>query len=194
MTLTLSTQTLTQIHEQYVKNVPNSYEITVGRIAKAVNEQDLTTVIDALERWLKDLNRQYYRFRPQEARNLKETLEPLIKTHWKALLQFRQRSFTTVTVEDKGLVTSAFDSLRAKLGPIGAAKALHVLAPTFLPMWDNAIASGYGVSTESGYFQFVLLAKEELRDISEDAIPGVPLLKAFDEYNYYRFSTPAKQN
>ena len=80
-------------------------------------------------------------------------------------------------------------SARAKLGPVGAAKALHALAPTFFPMWDNEIARGYGVSTEGGYFQFMLLAKRQLVGLPADLIPSLSLVKAFDEYNYYKFST-----
>ena len=62
-------------------------------------------------------------------------------------------------------------------------------------MWDNNIACGYGFSAEgSGYFQFMLLAKQQLIGLPADLIPGLPLVKAFDEYNYYKFSTPKKKS
>lgn len=107
---------------------------------------------------------------------------------------FRERSLATLDKVDEPEVRRLFGAFRAKLGPVGAAKGLHALAPTFFPMWDNDIARGYGVSTEGGYFQFMLLAKQRLMGLPADLIPGLSLVKAFDEYNYYRFSTPKKNS
>jgi hypothetical protein len=40
----------------------------------------------------------------------------------------------------------------------------------------------------------MLLAKQQLIGLPADLIPGLPLVKAFDEYNYYKFSTPKKKS
>jgi hypothetical protein len=55
-----------------------------------------------------------------------------------------------------------FGLFRAECGPVGAGKALHVLAPNFFPLWDNAIAESYGVATETGYFQFINIVKQQV--------------------------------
>jgi len=143
--------------------------------------------------WLKNINQQYYRFRPDEARALRSELEPLLTVELQTLSGFCERSLTTLDKADEPAVPRLFGVFRAKLGPVGTAKALHALAPTFFPMWDNEIARGYGVSTEGGYFQFMLLAKQQLVGLPADLIPGLSLVKAFDEYNYYKFSTPKKK-
>jgi hypothetical protein len=55
-----------------------------------------------------------------------------------------------------------FGLFRTECGPVRAGKALHVLAPNFFPLWDNAIADGYGVATETGYFQFINIVKQQV--------------------------------
>jgi len=183
---------LVRVHEEYARNVPNNYAVIVPRIAEAVSERDVPGVAEALAVWLTNINQQYYRFRPEKARSLRAELEPLLTAELHSLSGFRERSLATLDKADEPAVLLLFGAFRAKLGPVGAAKALHALAPTFFPMWDNDIARGYGVSTEGGYFQFMLLAKQRLMGLPEDLILGLSLVKAFDEYNYYKFSTPKK--
>jgi hypothetical protein len=187
-------EVLVRVHEEYARNVPNNYAVVVPRIAKAVSERDVPGIAEALAAWLRNINLQYYRFRPEKARTLRGELEPLLTVEVHSLSGFRERSLTTLDKADEPAVLRLFGAFRAKLGPVGAAKALHALAPTFFPMWDNEIARGYGVSTEGGYFQFMLIAKQQLVGLPADLIPGLSLVKAFDEYNYYKFSTPKKNS
>jgi len=72
--------------------------------------------------------------------------------------------------------------------------ALHVLAPPFFPLWDNSIAAAYGVSTEEGYFKFMLLTKQQVASLPGDfALPKTGgLLKAIDEYNYCKYTQDRK--
>jgi hypothetical protein len=185
---------LMRVHEEYARNVPNNYAVIVPRIAKAVSERDVPGVAEALAVWSKNINLQYYWFRPEKARTLRAELEPLLTAELHSLSGFRERSIGTLDKADEPAVLRLFGALRAMLGPVGAAKALHALAPTFFPMWDNEIARGYGFSVEdSGYVQFMLLAKQQLVGLPADLIPGLSLVKAFDEYNYYKFSTPEKK-
>jgi hypothetical protein len=186
---------LVRVHEEYARNVPNNYAVTIPRIAKALSERDVPSVAEALAGWLKNINLQYYRFRPEKARTLRSGLEPLLTAELSCVSGFRERLLTTLDKADEPGVLRLFGAFRVMLGPVGTAKALHVLAPTFFPMWDNDIASGYGFSAEaSGYFQFMLLAKNQLMGLPADLIPGLSLVKAFDEYNYYKFSTPKKNS
>jgi len=55
---------LVRVHEEYARNVPNNYAATIPRIAKALSERDVPGVAEALAAWLKNINLQYYRFRP----------------------------------------------------------------------------------------------------------------------------------
>ena len=64
--------------------------------------------------------------------------------------------------------------------------------PHASPLWDNAIADGYGVATETGYFQFINIVKQQVLNLPEEIAPGVTALKALDEYNYLHASVSRK--
>lgn len=77
------------------------------------------------------------------------------------------------------------------VGAVGAAKALHLLAPTFFPLWDREIAAKYGQALRaiglSGerYWNFMLTAQPQYRELSECGYDNRhDLLKLIDEYNY----------
>jgi len=80
------------------------------------------------------------------------------------------------------------------LGPVGAAKALHLLALGFLPLWDRAIAVAYGLTlgatgtNSPRYARLAFIAKDQAKKIGGNTILGRNVLKAIDEYNYCRFT------
>jgi hypothetical protein len=192
MAMAPTPEELVRAHEKYTNTVPNNYVVTTERIANSLPERNTGKVADALAAWLKNINQQYYRFRPDEARNLRGELEPLIAAECKTLLEFRAHALSTLTRTDEPAVLRMFELFRSKLGPVGAAKALRVLAPAFFPLWDTATA--YGVSTEHGYFQFMLLTKQQVASLPKDfAIRETSgLLKALDEYNYCKHTQGKK--
>lgn len=77
------------------------------------------------------------------------------------------------------------------LWPAGSAKSLHVLAPTFFPIWDQWIARGFGLrlsppaASVDSYLRLVGIASEFART-SKLADP----LKAFDEWAYVTYTLP----
>lgn len=90
---------------------------------------------------------------------------------------------------------------------VSVAKALHLLAPSFFPLWDDEIAKRYGCGWPSAtgaadcYITFMKQAKDILaslgdeeerqgieRRLSERARFPKPLLKFVDEYNYAHFT------
>jgi len=190
----LSVEELLKVHAEYSSTVPNNYVITMERIEKTLTKQNVGETADAVAKWLKDLNRQYYRFRPDEALTLRERLEPLIAAELTAILRIRSRRIATLTSADEPTVRRLFDCLRPELGPVGTGKALHVLAPNFFPLWDNTIASDfYRVSTDAnGYIQFMILVKEQVVNLPDELAPGLTALKAIDEYNYLRMTKTKK--
>ena len=86
---------------------------------------------------------------PKKRREHLERLEELISKHDACLRSFRQRSIETLTEDDKAAVLEVFSDFTAALGPVGAAKALHLLASTFFPLWDDKIATTYGLARPS---------------------------------------------
>ncbi|MBI4467027.1 MAG: hypothetical protein HY656_06345 [Acidobacteria bacterium] len=143
---------------------------------------------------------------------------------WHLLSPLRRRDLSSFEEERDGswvraLFASALEGLETSRGtrsPVGVAKAFHLLAPDFFPLWDDEIARTYGCkwnrSSEAAdkYVRFMALNKEivsrligtvaRLRRFS----PQVALwfmcqhcpigarwnsfLKMLDEYNYVRYT------
>ena len=183
---------LRKVHEEYKRTVPNNYATTIQRVVAALSRRNSDELATAVAEWLKDLNRQYYRFRPDEAATLMERLKPILREELNTFLKFRERSIKTLANSDETELLRLFVLFRAECGPVGAGKALHVLAPNFFPLWDNAIADSYGVATETGYFQFINIVKQQVLNLPEETALGVTALKALDEYNYLRASATRK--
>ena len=187
-----SVEELRKAHEEYKRTVPNNYAITIQRVAAALSRQNSDDLAVAVAEWLQDLNRQYYRFRPEEAATLVERLKPILRQELNTFLKFRERSIATLAKSDEAEALRLFALFRTQCGPVGAGKTLHVLAPNFFPLWDNAIAEGYGVATETGYFQFINIVKQQVLNLTEEVAPEVTALKALDEYNYLYASASRK--
>lgn len=108
---------------------------------------------------------------------------------------FRQRDIASFTVEaDAAQVQHVFATLESVLGRVGAAKAMHLLAPNFFPLWDNPIAQGYGFTLAAAgrnaetYLAFMQVVQRQVASVRR-LLPSRPdALKALDEYNYCRFS------
>jgi hypothetical protein len=192
---TVTVEELLKAHAEYKDTVPNNYAVTMGQIEKALAEQNADQTATAVAEWVKDLNREYYRWNPEKRLNLREILEPLITAEMTTLLGFRSRSIVTLTRADEPIVRRLFDRLRPVLGPVGTGKALHVLAPNFFPLWDSTIASDfYGVSKDAtGYYQFMMLVKQQVAHLPNELRPCLTALKAIDENNYLRMAKSRKR-
>lgn len=173
------------VHEEYKRSALNSYEPTLERLKKSVTAKDIGGIAGALSEWLSDFNRQYYRFRPEKGATLRRDLEPILRISLGALMPLRDRSITTLTHQDRRQVSELFDRFRDRLGPVGTAKALHVLAPGFFPLWDNSIAKAHGLSVdEVGYYQLMLHRKKQVASLPPGLTDRVSPLKLLDERDY----------
>ncbi len=121
-----------------------------------------------------------------------------------ALVQYKERDILSLQDEDEEPIRKLFieflDALASRSKgyrtPVGVAKALHLLAPEFFPMWDNEIAKHYvgELPTDSEqraqeYFLFCTIARavaEREAAVLEDL--ERPFLKLFDEFNYAKFT------
>lgn len=184
----ITVELLRRTHQDYRRTVPNSYDVSIREVDSAFSRQNVSELARALAEWVKDLNRQYYRFRPDEANTVAERLEPILKQELTNIGKFRVRKIASVEHSEEAEIMRPFRRLRVELGPVGAGKALHVLAPNFFPLWDNAIAESYGLDTERGYFKFMLKIKQQILNLPDEIVPGVSTLKLLDEYNYLRAS------
>jgi len=165
---------------------------------------DVRNMADALAVLLLTWNANFYRYGGGALDG--HRLERCLRLHWKSIEQFHPRNILSFTNQDNTPVHTLFNALLDALGiktsstrkvrksPVGVAKALHLLAPDFFPIWDYAIARAYGCAYSSNpagaYVRFCAL----IRDIAAHLEPEVQLdpdrslVKRIDEYNYARFS------
>jgi hypothetical protein len=124
-----------------------------------------------------------------------DALLELWRPHW---LPFRARNIESLAFEDLSVIEVLFGDFDGLVGHVGAAKALHLVAPRFFPLWDNPIANGYGLHLRKGsngatYVNFMKLIKNRISDLGganliERQVPGISALKALDEWNYCEFT------
>src|SRR5438045_1968864 len=84
-----------------------------------------------LQTWNKDFYGRYLR------RSFDETdfkaLRAVLRRHAKQLRTFRYRRLESFDEKDVPIVQRIFREFESVLGPVGTAKALHLLAPDFFP-------------------------------------------------------------
>jgi hypothetical protein len=162
------------------------YRSATELVGLALREPDRLAVADALAILLQTWNKNYYRFHKAfDAAHFAE-IDGLLKA-------YRERKIEDLSEKDCEGVQALFGDFEAVLGPVGAAKALHLLAPTFFPLWDRTIAKKYGVPldgtyTKSGnYWSFMRTTKRQSRELIAMGYMG-NTLKAIDEWNYCHLS------
>jgi hypothetical protein len=201
---------LIEAHQWFEENEPRAlfYRAASELVRLALEDEDKAPLrlAEALAVLLQTWNQAYYRFhyRGFKKRNL-DDIERLRETYETVARQFRPRDLESLRDDDAPLVKSTYSELeeRGRLGTVGAAKCLHLLAPCFFPLWDRAIADGYiftlaktGGNAEN-YWLFMLDTKEQCEQLralyeAHRAELAPNLLKALDEYNYCAYHKPAQ--
>lgn len=134
-----------------------------------------------------------------------EILEEVLRNNMDVFEEFRIRNILTLTDADKPIIEQLFqlllDALRIKEGkrkdyksPVAVAKALHLLAPAFFPLWDDKISNGYNCRYShhpaqqylSFAFKMQTLAGELHHLVPPDC--GRTFLKLIDEYNFAKYT------
>jgi len=172
-------------------------------------------VADALGVLLLTWNQAFYRYGPFDF----AALQAFLNARKTELDRLRQRDILTFAAADEVLVDALFrecldalqivppSRLAGRRSPVAASKALHLISPDFMPLWDDRIAKGYGCSWGSpdhgpaAYVAFMgktrgivesLSAQVPLPDLLADLCGQArfpkSLLKFLDEYNYAKFT------
>lgn len=169
------------------------YRAATELVDLAMRGKTSLSVAEALAVLLQTWNSAFYRYRKFDSQHFLE-IERLIKNHGHVLAEFRQRSIESFRDEDEAVVKRVFKSFEEVLGPVGASKCLHLLAPRFFPLWDRAITEAYrlrlkqrGKNAER-YCQFMMIAREQTKNLGGEAAIGRNPLKAIDEFNYCRYT------
>jgi hypothetical protein len=186
---------LAAAHQAFEANEPRDlfYRAATELVDLAIRGQTSLTLVEALAVLLQTWNSSYYRFHGKFGTQHFAALDRIVNHDQQLLIGFRQRSIASFSGEDEDAVHAVFARFEPILGPVGAAKCLHLLAPRFLPLWDRAIAAAYGLAMQKGnnadrYIDFMQITQRQCREL-EGHLPGsTNPLKALDEYNYCRFT------
>ena len=136
-----------------------------------------------------------------------DKLEKCIRNNLKNLKNFRTRSITSLSKTDEPDIKAMFDefmetlqiasgSMLGRKSPVAVAKALHLLAPNFFPLWDDQIAKVYRCYYNNNpaekYIQFMKLMRKFVERVKDYVYslnyPDKTLLKLIDEYNYSKYT------
>jgi hypothetical protein len=137
-----------------------------------------------------------------------------IQKHQKQLTVFRNLNIHSITDSEAKLAGDLLNAFREPAGvlrngtwnqsSVGAAKALHVVAPSSLPPWDEKVAIGVGCGNRSAedYAAFLLLARDwiaaqiggprscadEVALLDEKYGQAKSIVRRLDEYLFMRFT------
>jgi hypothetical protein len=165
------------------------YRAATELVALALDGRTSLSVAEALAVLLQTWNKMFYRYRRFDSQHFAD-IERLIRDHHSMLITFRQRSIQSINQEDESEVVRVFKAFEEVLGPVGAAKCLHLLAPRFFPLWDRAIADAYSLPLRprgrnaERYWRFMGIVKKQVQSLGGEQAIGRNPLKAIDEYNY----------
>jgi len=159
------------------------------------HERDLD-LAESLAVLLQTWNRQYYRFQGGFREEHLAAIQQLLAKYSVELALLKDRRLDSLDEKDTAVIRWLFRDFELVLGPVGAAKALHLLAPTFFPLWDQTIAQrAYGVRLKNVgmnaelYLRVMDATKEQISRLGGwDAFEGTNPVKAIDEYNYCVFT------
>lgn len=186
---------INKAHEIFGTNEPRDlfYHAATELVALAIRGATSLSLAEALAVLLQTWNRAFYRFRKFSLQHFSD-IERCLNHHEQILLSFRQRSIESFREEDEIVVKRVFGDFEEVLGPVGAAKCLHLLAPHFFPLWDRSIARAYGLTlgqrgrNAERYCHFMRITKDQCKVLDGERIDEHNLLKALDEYNYCKYT------
>jgi hypothetical protein len=174
----------------YVKYEPRDlfYRAATALVNLATCGKVPISTAEALAVLLQTWNKAYYQYRPFDGRHFAE-IERLLAKHQQTLAAFRKRTVAEFSSENEGGVEKVFSDFEQVLGPVGASKCLHLLAPGFFPLWDRGIARAYHLAlwargwNANRYCRFMTIAREQVKSLGGQDRLGPNPLKAIDEYN-----------
>lgn len=177
--------------EAFEANEPRDlfYRAATELVDLALRGATSLTVAEALAVLLQTWNKAYYQYRKFDNAHF-ASIERLLSKHQATLARYRNQAIDDLDRRERTTIANLFQAFEDVLGPVGAAKALHLLAPRLFPLWDRAIAEAYDLALgEAGsngerYWRFVLISQRQCRELKREDPGCQNPLKSIDEYNY----------
>lgn len=159
-------------------------------------------IADSLGVLLLVWNQAFYRYGPFSF----TSLEKAVERHISLLKAFRARNIASYSEDDDENIRKLFadfsialkihegkPTVKGRKSPVGVAKALHLMAPSFFPLWDDKIARAYKCyysdSPVEKYISFIRICKAAQTKLTPHiGRTTKPFTKLFDEYNYAKFT------
>ena len=163
----------------------------VGR-ARLGSEPPLT-LGEAVAVLLFSWNQAFYRYH-RPSNDHVDHVEALIAQHRPALDRWRATRLAPEAIGDHRSIEATFGDFEDLLGPVGTAKGLHLLAPTFFPIWDRTIAAAYRCSLGTRgtnaprYVRFMQVTAAQCAELERADGAPIDVVKALDEWNYVTFT------
>jgi len=170
------------------------YRAATELVRLALEGNVCLSLTEAIAVLLQTWNSSFYRYHQKFSNQHFTDLDRLVATHNGTLGAFRQRCMDTLVDSDEDAVLILFGDFEKLLGPVGAAKCLHLLAPYFFPLWDRTIASAYDLplgrmgTNAKRYWEFMRKVRDQALALGPKLGDGTNPLKAIDEYNYCKYT------
>jgi hypothetical protein len=152
-----------------------------------------TKMADAIWPLLRNWHADFYRYGSGDP----SAIASAIGQNINPLNAFRNRTIDTLCAADEPAIRSLFWAFAKATGrtnskgfqasSVGAVKALHLLSPDLLPLWDNAISDRYHCDQDAfGYIKLCRIMKEFAAAVRPylSKPDDRSILKRIDEFNY----------
>lgn len=133
-----------------------------------------------------------------------DKLEKCITDNLQKNESFRNRDILSLSSYDENDIKDLFEKflealqihagkIRGRKSPVAVAKALHLLAPNFFPLWDDNIARNYechySKRPAEQYVSFCKIIKTMADKVGNYIdMSDKTLIKLIDEYNYSKYT------
>ncbi len=133
-----------------------------------------------------------------------DKLEQCIRTNFSEIKSFRDRNIFDFSNDDEKIIKKIFNDflnalqidagkMKGRKSPVSVAKAIHLLAPKFFPLWDDKIARAYNCyynqNPAEQYIYFCKINKKIAEGLKNKVLDkNKSILKLIDEYNYSKYT------
>ena len=129
---------------KYEINEPRDlfYRTAIELVELTLDNKTQLSLADSIAVLLQTWNAPFYKYFKFTNDHFSD-IQVLLQQNREEIAFFRSKNIISLNQDDSTQVKQIFHSFELVLGPVGAAKSLHLLSPYFFALWDRAIAHAY---------------------------------------------------